>query len=163
MKPINIEKEKENYLHFIEGRKTCVMSMLNDEGEPFISNSPVVKIGDTFYIYISRIADHYRFIENSKVVDMLLIADEASTHNHFATERLRFKCTPENLGNEGHETIFEAFSNTHGNQIMSLLKTLDFSLFSLTPIEGRYVVGFGKAFDVNPSGTKFEHVVVDKK
>lgn len=163
MKPVNIEKEKENFLHFIESKKTCVMSMLNAEGEPFISNSPFVKIGDAFYIYISRIADHYRFLENSKFVDIMLIADEASTHNHFATERLRFKCVPENIGNEGHEEIFEAFSKTQGNQIMSLLKTLDFSLFALVPVEGRYVVGFGKAFEVNPSGTKFEHVVVDKK
>lgn len=163
MKPVNIEKEKENFLHFIDSKKTCVMSMLNAEGEPFISNSPFVKIGDVFYIYISRIADHYRFLENSKFVDIMLIADEASTHNHFATERLRFKCVPENIGNEGHEEIFEAFSKTQGNQIMSLLKTLDFSLFALAPVEGRYVVGFGKAFEVNPSGTKFEHVVVDKK
>lgn len=163
MKQINIEKEKENFSTFIEGKKACVMSMLREDGTPFISNAPFVKVEDVFYIYISRVAEHYKLIEESQFVDVMLVADESVTHNHFATERARFKCTVENLGNEGHETIFAAFDNRHGKQIMTMLKTLDFSLFALTPVEGRYVVGFGKAFEVNPSGTKFEHVVIDKK
>ena len=42
-------------------------------------------------------------------------------------------------------------------------RCLDFSLFELTPTQGRYVVGFGLAFDVDIDGDVFEHVVVDKK
>ncbi|MGJ7036353.1 putative heme iron utilization protein [Anoxybacillus eryuanensis] len=29
-------------------------------------------------------------------------------------------------------------------------------------MEGRYVVGFGQAFDVNLNGERFTHVIVDK-
>lgn len=163
MKPVNIEKEKENFLSFMQKKKTCVISMLDEAGEPFISNAAIVKVADVFYIYISKIAEHYRFIDNSKVIDLMLVADEGDTHNHFATERARFKCVPTNLGNEGYEEVFAEFSNVHGNQIMSLLKTLDFSLFELKPIEGRYVVGFGKAFNVTVSGSMFDHVIIDKK
>jgi heme iron utilization protein len=43
-----------------------------------------------------------------------------------------------------------------------VLRGLDMSLFELSPIEGRYVVGFGQAFDVDIFGGKFDHVVVDK-
>lgn len=46
---------------------------------------------------------------------------------------------------------------------MDILRGLDFSLFELTPFEGRYVVGFGLAFDVTIDGKTFKHVVVDKK
>ncbi|MEO4053814.1 pyridoxamine 5'-phosphate oxidase family protein [Solibacillus sp. CAU 1738] len=163
MKPINIEKEQENFIKFIENRKSCVLSMIDDEGQPFISNAAFVKYGEAFYIYISSIADHFNFINNSEVINLMLVADENETHNHFATERARFKCKPTNLGNEGHDEIFAEFEKVHGDKLMSLLRTLDFSLFALTPKEGRYVVGFGKAFNVTISGTLFEHVVIDKK
>jgi len=46
---------------------------------------------------------------------------------------------------------------------MELLRSLDFSLFELTPIEGRYVVGFGKAFTIDIAKDTLIHVVVDKK
>lgn len=47
--------------------------------------------------------------------------------------------------------------------MIDLLRGLDFSLFELTPLEGRYVVGFGKAFDVNLLENTISHVVIDKK
>ena len=46
--------------------------------------------------------------------------------------------------------------------MMTMLRGLDFSLFELTPDMGRYVVGFGLAFNTNLDGSIFEHVVVDK-
>lgn len=47
--------------------------------------------------------------------------------------------------------------------MMDLLRGLDFSLFELTPLHGRYVVGFGMAFDLDIDAEVFTHVVVDKK
>jgi len=44
-----------------------------------------------------------------------------------------------------------------------MLRSLDFSLFELTPVAGRYVVGFGKAFTIDIANDKLIHVVIDKK
>lgn len=162
-RPVDVEQNKENYLKFIEDRKTMIISMLDSEGQPFISNAPCIRNDGKFYIYISQIADHYNYIENSKYVDVLLIADESATNNKFATERARWKCVPKNIGNEGHEELFDKFKEQHGAATVNLLRTLDFSLFELTPLTGRYVVGFGMAFDVDVDGDRFIHVVVDKK
>ena len=162
-KPMDLEKEKQNFESFLARKKTCVLSMIDTNGEPFASTAPIVNVGQTFYIYISKIAEHFAFIQNSKVVDVMFVADEAEMNNHFATERARFKCVPKNIGNDGHEQVFAMFAKIHGESMMNLLRTLDFSLFALTPIEGRYVVGFGKAFNVTLDGTTFEHVVVNKK
>lgn len=160
--PIDLEKEKQNFESFLARKKTCVLSMIDKSGEPFASTASIVKVGQTFYIYISKIAEHFAFIQNSRLVDVMFVADEAETTNHFATERARFKCVPTEVGNDGYEQVFAAFAKIHGESMMSLLRTLDFSLFALSPIEGRYVVGFGKAFNVTLDGTKFEHVVVRK-
>ncbi|WP_239615321.1 HugZ family protein [Cohnella mopanensis] len=162
-KPVDVEKNKENYLRFIEDRKNVILSLIDDEGKPFISYAPFVKKDGKFYIYISKIADHYRFMENNEFVDALLIADESATNNKFATERARWSCTSSNIGNDGHEDIFELFNVIHGEAMMKLLRGLDFSLFELVPLHGRYVVGFGLAFDLDVEANLFNHVVIDKK
>jgi len=163
MKTMDIGTMKQKYVDLTSSRKTLVISSLDEQGMPFISYAPFVKHNDRLYIYISRISDHYRYVESNERVHVMMIADESETQNVFARERARWSCTTANLGNEGHEEIFELFNTTFNEKLMTMLRGLDFSLFELTPVEGRFVVGFGQAFDVSLSGDKFEHVVVDKK
>ncbi|GAB6992244.1 HugZ family pyridoxamine 5'-phosphate oxidase [Paenibacillus pini] len=163
MKPIDTEKVKKQYVEFMEERKTLIISTIDDQGTPFISYAPFVKKDEKLYIYISQISDHYRYVENNERINVMLIADETATPNTFARERARWVCSSTNLGNEGNEDVFELFNVKFGEKMMTMLRGLDFSLFELTPFEGRYVIGFGQAFDVNLSGDRFEHVVIDKK
>lgn len=161
-KKIDIEKNKEKYLQFVEGRNTVILSMLDQDGNPFSSCAPFVKLDGSLYIYISEVAEHYHLLEKNTHVDALLIADEDASKNAFATERARWKCVPKNIGNEGHEHIFSLFHERHGKAMIEMLRGLDFSLFELTPSQGRYVVGFGMAFDTDINADEFVHVVVDK-
>ncbi|GLC87349.1 hypothetical protein [Lysinibacillus piscis] len=94
---------------------------------------------------------------------MICVADEAVTTNPFAPERARWQCKPTYLGNADHEEIFAAFDALFNAQMMALLRSLDFALFELTPVEGRYVVGFGKAFAIGVEDGTLTHIVVDKK
>lgn len=162
-KAVDLEKNKEKYLQFVESRNNVILSLIDDEGKPFSSYAPFVKKDGKLYIYISKIAEHYDLIEKNEFVDAFIIADESSTANKFATERARWTCTWNNLGNEGNEDIFELFSTNHGAKMMDVLRGLDFSLFQLNPLQGRYVVGFGMAFDLDMDANVFTHVVVDKK
>lgn len=161
-KTVDVEKNKKKYLQFVERKHTVVLSMLDDDGNPFNSCAPFVKKDGKLYIYISEVAEHFYFLEKNKKVDALLIADEVDTKNAFATERARWNCIPKNIGNDGHEDIFELFYKSHGKAMVEMLQGLDFSLFELSPQQGRYVIGFGLAFNVDIEGNTFEHVVVDK-
>ncbi|QUG42919.1 heme iron utilization protein [Psychrobacillus sp. INOP01] len=163
VKTVDLEKNKEKYLQFVANRKNLILNLLNDEGKPFSSCAPFVKKDGKLYIYISKIAEHYGFMERNEYVDAFLIADESSTANPFATERVRWSCTTKNIGNEGNEDIFELFNNAYGAKLLDVLRGLDFSLFEMTPVKGRYVVGFGMAFDLDIDANVFNHVVVDKK
>ena len=163
MKQPNLDESRQHYLEFINSRKSLIISSQDEHGTPFISYAPFVRVNNMLYIYISRISDHYRYVENNKHVNVMLINDESAAPNAFARERARWVCETENLGNEGHENIFEVFDQAFGDKMMAMLRGLDFSLFELKPTEGRYVVGFGQAFDVDLSGERFEHVVVDRK
>lgn len=163
MKKINIEETKQQYIEFINNCKSLLISSVNEEGTPFISYAPYVTHEDKIYIYISQISDHYRYVESNERIHVMLIEDEAKSPNIFARQRARWECETANLGNEGHEEIFAKFDDVCGANMMKMLRGLDFSLFELSPLEGRYVIGFGQAFDVSLSGSRFEHVVVDKK
>ena len=162
-KEIDLEKYKAMYQNFLNRRHTAVLSFVDENGKPFSSITPIIRKNNKFYIYISLIAEHYKLAETSEFVDVLIHADESETKNKFATERVRFSCTPRNLGNDGHEDIFESFDESFGESTMKLLRGLDFSLFELTPKEGRYVAGFGLAFKVTLDAEKFERVAVNKK
>lgn len=162
-KAIDIEQVKQNYESFIQSKKNCVLSFVNGEGKPFSSTTPFVRLNGKFYVYISQVAEHYQLMDQSEVVDLICVADEAVTANPFAQERARWQCVPKKLGNEGHEDIFATFDQLFNAKMMELLRSLDFSLFELTPIEGRYVVGFGKAFTIDIANDTLIHVVVDKK
>ncbi len=156
--------ERDTYLEFLGATKTLVISSTDEQGQPFISYAPYVVADGRFYLYVSRIAEHYWHLVANDTVSVLLIADEADSNNLFARQRVRFGCTVTRLPDEGdHEEIFGLFRERFKASLINLLKTLDFSLFELTPVNGRYVVGFGKAYDVDLAGTRFDHVVVDKR
>ncbi|PWW05169.1 hypothetical protein DFQ01_105153 [Paenibacillus cellulosilyticus] len=161
MKPLDIATIKQQYVDFASEVKTLLLSTIDDEGKPFISYAPFVQVGGKLYIYISRIANHYRYMENNPAVDVMLIADESKTSNLFARQRARFVCTAVNVGNEGHEEVFERMGERFGKATVGMLRGLDFSLFELTASEGRYVAGFGQAFDIDFTGERFEHAARD--
>ncbi|OCT16138.1 heme iron utilization protein [Paenibacillus pectinilyticus] len=161
MKQLDQELSKLQYLKFTDSLKTVMLSTVDDNGKPFVSYAPFVKKDGKLYIFISRIANHFRYMEANPSVDVMLIEDEASTENLFARQRARFVCNAVNVGNEDKEDIFELFGERFGKPMINVLKTLDFSLFELTTLEGRYVAGFGQAFDIDLAGTKFDHVARD--
>ncbi|WP_088042228.1 HugZ family protein [Bacillus sp. EAC] len=162
-KQLNIDSLKQKYFDFLNESKTFVISTKDRNDDPFISYAPFVKHDDRFYIFISKISDHYQFIEANEQIHIMLLADESKSPNLFARERVRFQCTSENVGNENKEEIFAKFEEIHGAPMMNMLRSIDMSLFELTPTSGRYVIGFGAAFEVDLSGNRFDHVVVDKK
>ena len=162
-KELNMEQVKQDYETFIQAKKGCVLSFVDADGKPFSSTTPFVRLNGKFYVYISRVAEHFKLMEQAQFVDVICVADEAVTANPFAPERARWQCTPTYLGNEGHEDVFALFDEVQNAKMMQLLRTLDFSLFELTPLEGRYVVGFGKAFDIDVTTDTLKHVVIDKK
>ncbi|MFC5471787.1 HugZ family protein [Cohnella suwonensis] len=161
MKQLDKEKVKLQYLTFASSLKTLMLGTVDDGGNPFVSYAPFVKLNGKLYVYISSIAHHYRHIENHPAVDAMLIEDESASANLFARQRARFVCTAVNVGNEGNEEVFAQFEERFGKGMIGMLRGLDFSLFELTAREGRYVAGFGQAFDIDLAGEKFEHVARD--
>lgn len=158
MKATDKEALKAQYQSFAANMKTLMLSTVDEHGKPFLSYAPFVKYDGKFYIYISKIANHFRYMEDNPVVDAMLIEDESKSANLFARKRARFVCSALNVGNSGNDEIFELFAQAFGKSMVDMLRGLDFSLFELTPSEGRYVAGFGQAYDIHLTEDTFVHV-----
>ncbi|WP_055070468.1 HugZ family protein [Clostridium massiliamazoniense] len=143
-------------------QRTLMISSLDKDNKARISYSPFVNIEDKFYIYISKIAEHYNNIVNNPEVSIMIIEDEQDVDITFARERVSFNGTAKIL--KDNEAIIEKLSERQGKSIMDVLVGLDFDVFEIEVKEGRLVKGFGKAFDVKFEDGRFvtKAVIIDK-
>jgi len=84
------------------------------------------------------------------LVSVLFIEDEAQTKQIFARRRLTFDCTANLLERDTRPwvEIAEKFQAKFG-EIIEMLRSLpDFRIFQLTPQNGRFVLGFGAAYQI---------------
>lgn len=157
------DKALDDYRAFLSTRKTVVIATRDENGDPFLSIAPFVVHDDAVYVYVSEVADHYAYLRDAQTVRILIHGDESAAANVFGVERVSFVCDVAQTPEEGHDAVFEKFAEHTNAKLVETLRGLDFHLFRLTPQAGRYVVGFGKAFEVSFDGGRFEHVVIDKK
>jgi len=140
------------YQNLIASQQTLLLSTVSEKGEPSISYAPYVRDEQGgFYIFTSELASHTRNLLANKQAAIMFIQPESESSELFARERVTFKCSAEEISPRDpvYEQQLAALHEQFG-QIVSLLKSLpDFHLFALQPESGQYVVGFGKAFDIN--------------
>ncbi len=166
----NEEKSKENlddtleesFVNFKQSVQTLQLSTLTAEGKPNASYSPfVVDKWGNFYIFVSQLASHTQDLLVNPQASILLVQDEVETRQIFARRRISYQCDVEIVERENTDYLpmLEAMEKRFGN-VMELLRTLpDFILFRLTPYQGQYVKGFGKAYKLQGEGLlELEHI-----
>lgn len=141
------------YREFPERRQSLMLSTINGDGTPHASYAPFVRDeSGNLYIYISGLSAHTQNLEQGGKASVLLIDDESETQQIFARNRLTYDCQAEPLDRETGvwDAIALRFESRFGNIIQMLRQLGDFQIFKLTPQGGRFVIGFGAAYDVDP-------------
>ena len=156
------ESLDKRFVHFKQNVQTLQLSSLTSEGKPYASYSPfVIDEQGNFYIFISQLAGHTQNLIDNPQASILLIEDEADARQIFARQRISYQCTVEIVTSEEADYLIQlnAMQTRFGN-VMELLQTLpDFILFRLTPYQGQYVLGFGKAYTLVGEGLlSLEHI-----
>ncbi|NEP18306.1 MAG: HugZ family protein [Leptolyngbya sp. SIO4C1] len=147
------EQTLAEYQAFPQQFRSLMLSTVSADGSPHASYAPfVVDAERNFYIYVSGLSAHTANLKRSQQVSVLLIEDEAQTQQVFARRRLNYLCAATVLAREGTAwgAIADRFEARFG-EIIAMLKTLaDFEIFQLQPRSGRFIVGFGAAYRVDP-------------
>jgi heme iron utilization protein len=145
------EKAQAEYEKFPEQFTSIIISTVSKQGIPNASYAPFVMDDDkNIYIYVSGLATHTQNIHDHPVVSVLFIDDEAKTKQIFARRRLNFDCSASLLVRETEkwQQIVDKFQLRFGELITTLRSLPDFRILQLTPNTGRFVIGFGAAYNI---------------
>lgn len=138
---------------FRQQQKTLQLASISDKGFPHVSYTPFVHLADGYYILISDIAKHGQNIKGNKQVSIMMIEDEQNAKSIYARKRLTFDtcANPVERDTQQWTTAVEALEQRFGEIVCNLSKLGDFHMYQLVPDSGRFVKGFGKAFEVSGS------------
>ncbi len=140
---------EDSFTRFKESIKTLQLSTLTEAGNPNGSYSPFVSDEQgCFYIFVSQLASHTQDLLSNSRASILLIQDEAEARQIFARRRISYQCNVEIVTSDSSDYLpmLNALEEKFG-KVVKLLRSLpDFILFRLTPQQGQYVHGFGKAY-----------------
>lgn len=131
--------------------QTLQLASLTPTGHPAISYAPFIQDSQgNFYIFISQLATHTQDLLAQPKAAIMLIADEQDTRQIFARTRVSYECEAFAIQRHAPEypALLDAMQARFG-EVVGLLRGLgDFVLFKLKPTAGRFVMGFGQAFQL---------------
>jgi putative heme iron utilization protein len=140
------------YQSFTDSFQSLILSTTSSDGTPNASYSPfVMDENKNIYIYVSGLATHTQNLHATSKASVMFIEDEAQTKQIFARRRLTFDCTATLIDRdiELWQQIVAHFEERFGNIIQMMRELPDFRIFQLTPNSGRFVIGFGAAYQVD--------------
>ncbi|MCC4798639.1 heme utilization protein HutZ [Enterovibrio norvegicus] len=135
---------------FRDARKTLQLGTVDKDGKPHTSYAPFAFSEQGYYILVSDLATHGQNLKHSKAVSIMMIEDENEARSIFARRRLSFDTNAELIERESAlwQQGIDVMQTRLGEMIDNLSQLGDFRLYRLNPEIGRYVKGFGQAFDV---------------
>jgi heme iron utilization protein len=142
------------YQNFTDLFQSLVISTVSADHIPNASYAPfVIDESRSIYIYVSGLSTHTQNLHAIPKASVLFIEDESQTQQIFARRRLTFECTATLIERETElwNQILSRFEARFGDIIQILRDLPDFRIFKLTPNQGRFVIGFGAAYEVDPN------------
>lgn len=135
---------------FRDSRKTLQLGTVDRSGKPHTSYAPFAFSEQGYYILVSDLAQHGQNLKQIKSVSIMLIEDESEAKTIFARRRLSFDTYAEHIPRETEHWLqgIHILTQRLGEMATELSQLGDFNLYRLNPVMGRYVKGFGKAFNV---------------
>ncbi|MGD1871548.1 MAG: HugZ family protein [Mastigocoleus sp.] len=144
---------KNAYQSFPDKFQSVVIGTISKDGIPNASYAPcLVDESKNIYIYVSGLSLHTQNLLINPQASLLFIEDESETKQIFARRRLNYECRA-NLLERDTQTwlnIINHFEERFGELIKLLQDLPDFRIFQFQPYGGRFVVGFGNVFKVDP-------------
>ncbi|SJM92009.1 Pyridoxamine 5'-phosphate oxidase-related FMN-binding protein [Crenothrix polyspora] len=159
--PQELQDLATSYQTLIASRQTLLLSTASASGVPDISYAPFVRDhAGVFYLYVSKMACHTTNLLNNPQASILFIRSESESRNLFARERAVLNCSVQEISRNDaiYPDRLQALQEKFG-EVVSVLRSLsDFHLFALRPENGRYVIGFGRAFAINVQDGTLLHI-----
>ncbi|TDR15773.1 HugZ family protein [Marinomonas communis] len=138
---------------FLDQQGSLMLAVVDAQGAPIASYAPYVVLDNEFYILVSRLAQHTEALEQALNASVLIIEDEASSDTVYARKRLQYEVSVSMIQRESAiwSSVGGLLVKRHGEVASQLLSLGDFLMFQLSPVKGRFVKGFGRAYELAPN------------
>ncbi|MEX2961466.1 HugZ family protein [Microbulbifer sp. TYP-18] len=135
---------------FIASRKSLNLATTKEDGSAYASYAPFAIGDECLYVLLSEIAVHAVNLQHNPQASVLIIEDEDDCGELFARIRVNYtvNATLLDWDTPSWKQGIEILAARHGERIHNLSQHEDFKLFRLTPARGRYVKGFGRAYEL---------------
>ncbi|WP_104629698.1 HugZ family heme oxygenase [Helicobacter bizzozeronii] len=159
-KTTDMDEVRADLERFRESFSTVCIASLSPENEVICSYSALLfddRDGRRqFYIYVSEVAEHFNSIKaHPDNVEIMFLEGEATAKSPILRRRLRYR-TRVTFMERGVEfdRIYDNFIQKHGKGrgLETIRHMQDFHLIKLDFIRGRFVKGFGQAYDIDAHG-----------
>ena len=133
-----------------ENLQSLMLATVDDRGRPGISCAPFIRHGDAFYVFVSRLSPHTAQLLRATQVAAMLVEDESATAQMYARRRVSYLCQVQVIERQDElfARVLVLLEGRFGPVVATLRSLPDFILFRLTPVAGRFVAGFGQAYDL---------------
>ncbi|RDU65001.1 HugZ family heme oxygenase [Helicobacter didelphidarum] len=164
----NDDKKNEKIVEEIEMFKnefeSVLLASLSRDNKPHISYSPLLRYADRYFLYISEVAQHCGNLKaNPDKVQIIFIEDESKTKTIIARKRLTYDAHVKFLPRDDFfDKVYDNFEKRVENinksgGVSTIRGMTDFHLVEIDFQEGRFVKGFGSAYQIDKHG-KVSHI-----
>ncbi|MEE3744217.1 DUF2470 domain-containing protein [Campylobacter porcelli] len=138
-------------IEFIDSNNSVIISSLKN-GMPFSSYAPAMRKDDEILALISSVAPHYKnLISNPDKVSILFLQDESKVNTIFARIRASWEAKANfDKNSQLREFFFDEITKKFPqDQAANFIREMsDFEVIRFSLTNGRFVRGFGAAYDM---------------
>lgn len=118
---------------------------------PLVSMVPVALDEGGLLLHVSGLALHSAQMRQSPRVSLMMMVPQRGAANALALPRISLEAEAREIakGSDAYDRAKAIYTTRHPSSEM-LFGFGDFALFELVIVSGRFVAGFGAAFDVTP-------------
>ncbi|MBM6549612.1 HugZ family protein [Marinomonas ostreistagni] len=135
---------------FLTSQLTLSLGLVMPDGKPIASYAPFAEHEAGLMILVSELAQHTQALQTSSLASVMIMEDEANCATVYARRRLQYEMQVTAIARETAlwSSACAALQQRHGEIVDQLMQLGDFHLFKLSPLSGRFVKGFGRAYEL---------------
>ncbi|WP_267523251.1 pyridoxamine 5'-phosphate oxidase family protein [Campylobacter sp. MG1] len=137
---------------FKKSFKSVVIASIDNNGNAISSYAPIIFDGNDMYIFISEVVEHFNALKfNPNKVEIMFLQDESKAKTIFARIRLRYKVNAKILNrDDDFNRLFSLLKEQQNDENIDIFYNMqDFHFVKLIIKSGRFVKGFGMAYDID--------------
>ena len=148
-----------DYLALRDQVNSVLLATLRRDATPEASYAPCVWFEGDCFVFLSELASHTQNLKHDPSISLLLIEAEAAAGNAFARKRISLFGSAQNVvrADDTYQIVITEFYQRFG-EVMNLIEPLpDFHLFRIHVQRGRFIRGFGQAYEL--AGDRLEQLI----